>query len=127
MHRLLPTLCLLLTSIAAVAQSTDAIPYPTVAAALESLRAKSGVEVSNQNGFTVITEPATYTLWTFTPAGHPAHPTVVRRQMVREGDDIISRMQVKCEAAKPACDKLAAEFKALDDQIRESLRGNRAR
>ena len=117
----------LITATTALAQSTDAIPYPTVAVAFDSLRAKSGVEVSNQSGFTVITEPATYTLWTFTPAGHPAHPTVVRRQMVREGDDVFSHMQVKCEAAKPACDKLVAEFKALDEQIRERLRGNRPR
>jgi hypothetical protein len=133
MHRLIFGLALaLVTATAALAQPVNnpgasKIGYPTVAAALEGVRARSGVQVSNQGGFTVITEPATQTLWTFTPAGHPAHPAAVRRAVVKEGDDIFIEMDVKCEAAKPACDALVAEFHTLNDRIRENLNRGRAR
>ena len=103
------------------------IPYPTVAAALEGLRGKSGVKVADQSGWTVIEEPAAAAIWTFTPAGHPAHPAVVRRGIVQRGNDILVDMDVKCEAAKPACDRLAAEFQTLVDQMRQSLNRCRAR
>jgi hypothetical protein len=132
MRRLLPLLGLMLATTAAAAQpannpSASKIGYPSVAAALDGLRAKSGVKLSNQSGFTVIEEPATHTLWTFTPAGHPAHPAVVRRAIVKEGDDLFVDMDVKCEAAKPACDKLVAEFLAMNDRIRENLNRGRVR
>src|SRR3954453_16149796 len=109
MRRLLPALGLVLTTTASAAQTADtarpAIPYPTVAAALDGLRTKSGVNVVNQSGFTVIEEPAAAAIWTFTSAGHPAHPAVVRRGVVQRGDNIFVEMQVKCEADKTACDK----------------------
>jgi hypothetical protein len=117
----------LITATSALAQSADAIPYPTVAAALEGLRTKSGVNVRNEAGFTVIEDARTMAIWTFTAAGHAAHPAVVRRGVVQRGNDIFVDMQVKCEAAKPACDKLTAEFQALTEQMRQSLNRGRAR
>jgi hypothetical protein len=130
MHRLIFGLALapaLVAATAALAQSTDAIPYPTVAAALEGLRTKGGVNVRNEGGFTVIEDARTMAIWTFTAAGHAAHPAVVRRGVVQRGTDIFVDMQVKCEAAKPACDKLTAEFQALTEQMRQSLNRGRAR
>lgn len=117
----------LIAATTALAHSTDAIPYPTVAAALEGLRAKAGVSVRNESGFTVVQDSAAMTIWTFTPAGHAAHPAVVRRAIVQRGNDIFVDMQVKCEAAKPACDTLTAEFQALTEQMRQSLNRGRAR
>ncbi len=126
MLRFATGLSLLLTATTALAQSTDAIPYPTVAAALEGMRAKAGVSVRTESGFTVVEDAITMAIWTFTPAGHAAHPAVIRRAIVQRGNDIFVDMQVKCEAAKPACETLTAEFQALTDQLRQSLNRNRA-
>ena len=97
------------------------IGYPTVAAALAGLRAKSGVKVQEQAGWTVIDDPETTRIWSFTPAGHPAHPAAIRRTIVQEGKDIFVRMGVLCQASKPACDKLVAEFEAMNKAMRERL------
>lgn len=98
------------------------IGYPTVAAALNAMRAKSGANVSIQAGWTVIEDRAALTAWSFTPAGHPAHPAVVRRTITREGDNIFVKMTVLCEAPKPACDALTAEFQDLSKKMQDSLR-----
>jgi hypothetical protein len=99
------------------------IGYPTVTAALAALRAKSGVKVHEQAGWTVVDDPETTSIWSFTPAGHPAHPAVIRRTIVQEGKDIFVRMGVLCQASKPACDKLVAEFEAMNKAMRERLGG----
>jgi hypothetical protein len=61
--------------------------YPTVAEALTSLKAKSGVSVSvtKPDGWTIITEPApVLAVWSFAPEGHYAYPAVVRRAIARD-------------------------------------------
>jgi len=132
MHKLLSVLAAVaLTAAAAAAQPADksktsGIGHPSVAAALEAMRTKSGVRVSTQSGWTVIDDKATMSVWSFTPAGHPAHPTAVHRMVVKEGDNIAIQMQVLCEATKPACDKLVAEFQEMNNKMRESLSGKRA-
>jgi hypothetical protein len=61
-------------------------------------------------------------LWNFTKATHPAHPSVACRRLVRQGDAWNVRTDIQCRAAKPQCDKLAADYRALDNQMRESIR-----
>ena len=58
---------------------TNEIGYPTVAAALGDLRNRPGVQISQQGGWTVINDAASATVWSFTPPGHPAHPSAVKR------------------------------------------------
>lgn len=99
--------------------------FPTVAAALDALRSKNGVVASNQDGWTVIEDRPAMTLWSFTPPGHEAHPAAVRRTIVRNGDDISVVTAVLCEAEKPACDALTAQFQQLTNKMREQLRGRR--
>jgi hypothetical protein len=89
--------------------------YPNVATALDALRTKSGVTVKVEAGWTVIEDRATMSIWSFTPSGHPAHPATVRRAVIQQGDKIFVEMSVLCEAAKSACDKLVAEFEALNE------------
>ena len=125
MRQLLMTFCALLATVMAVTAQQQAdgqnIGYLTVAAALDGMRTKSGVNVSIQGSWTVIEDGATSSIWSFTPAGHPAHPAVVRRTIVQQGNDIFVNMGVLCEAAKPSCDKLVAEFQELNNKMRESL------
>jgi hypothetical protein len=103
--------------------ASPGIGYKTVAEALAALRAKSGVKVLDQAGWTVIDDRADSSIWSFPPAGHPAHPAAIRRIVFQQGKDIFIRMSVLCQAAKPACDRLVAEFEAMNKATRERLGG----
>jgi hypothetical protein len=111
----------------AIAQDTPGVStsdreYATVALALEALRAKSGVKISDLAGWTVIEDRSTLSLWSFTPSGHPAHPAAIHRKVVQEGNNIFVKMHVLCEAPKPACDKVVADFQSLNQQVRKDMK-----
>lgn len=97
--------------------SGSTIGYANTAAALVDLRKRSGVEWSQVQGWTVAFEEPTRTLWSFTPVGHPAHPAVVKRQLVEEDGAVQLQMAVHCEASKAACDALVREFQALNNAV----------
>src|ERR1700722_16525084 len=84
----------------ATGKATPDREYPTVASALGSMRAKSGVKTSVQSGWTVIEDPSTLSLWSFTPRGHAAYPAAVHRMVVREGNDIFVHSKILCEGPK---------------------------
>ena len=118
---------LLLTTVVSVdlaaAQGTaDEKPeYATPAKALDGLRAKPGVKISLQSGWTVIEDRSTLSVWSFPPASHRAYPTAIQRKVVQEGDNIFVRMNVLCEAPKPDCDAVVAEFGKLNERVRDDL------
>jgi hypothetical protein len=62
-------------------------------------------------------------LWNFTKASHPAYPSVACRRVVK-GADGSRRVetQLRCNATKEACDRLAADYAALDKEIMEAIR-----
>lgn len=136
MHRLLLTTLLLTAQAAAQAQPTPPttpaaapavapIPDRSVAAALARLQALdgNGAIVTQADGWTTVNEPMAATQWSFTPAGHAAHPAVVRRIIVRHaGGAITVDTQSLCEAPAEACGKLVADFEALNDRIVQALR-----
>jgi hypothetical protein len=103
----------------------SSIGYPSVAAALEAMRAKSGVKVSVQGGWTIVDDRGNSALWSFTPPGHPAHPAVVRRTVTEKDGAIFVQMGGLCEAAKPPCDKLMAEFRELTERMRRQIERDR--
>jgi hypothetical protein len=118
--------CLAVTDFA-FAQDTrgkaiSGIGYPSVASALDGLRAKNGVNISVQSGWTVIEDRSTLSLWSFTPPGHPAHPAAIHRKVIQEGDNFFMQMNVLCEAAKPACDALVSEFEKLNQRMTEDMK-----
>lgn len=120
-------LLLLITSsalliFAAPQARAQGIGYPSVAAALDALKSRSDVSISNQGGWIIIDERKTKALWSFTPAGHPAHPAVVKRGLVEKNGNISIEMTALCQASKAACDKLIEEFKNLNAQIGQSVR-----
>jgi hypothetical protein len=98
------------------------IGYPTVAAALEALKARSDVSISAQGGWTIVDERSASTLWSFTPPGHPAHPAAVKRTIVSRDDAVAIDMTALCQATKVACDKLMAEFRELNERLSQSIR-----
>ena len=111
---------------ASSAESTSgksAIGYTSVQEALESLKSKTGVSVTvtKPDSWVVVTEPQTYTQWSFTPAGHYAHPAVVRREIRQRDGAVAVEMSALCQAEKAACDKLIEEFKQLNERMRQSI------
>jgi hypothetical protein len=105
---------------------SPSIGYPTVAAAFEALRRKSGVKVINQGGWTIIDDPSDKTIWSFAPPGYPAYPAAIRRQIIEDSRGISLKMNILCEAAAAPCDKLSADFQALNDKMRENIKRSHA-
>ncbi len=104
---------------------TASIGYPSVAAALAALQARSDVKVRAQDGWTVIEDGAT--LWSFTPPGHPAHPSVAKRALMEKDGSFHIDMKIFCQSTQGPCDQLAADFHKLNDQMRASIARQRER
>lgn len=105
----------------AVTTNDSPIGYSTVAAALADLSANLGMTVSTQEGWTIIEDRQNHVLWSFTPAGHPAHPAAIKR-IVREQDGhLVLNTKALCQAPKEPCDALIAQFELLNAQIREQV------
>ncbi|WP_304190260.1 hypothetical protein [Phenylobacterium aquaticum] len=103
-------------------QADASVGYPTVAAALADLSVKPGVEVSIQNGWTIVADPAASAIWSFAPRGDAAYPTVVRRVLTQTGPGVSLEMTVLCEASKDACDSVVRTFQELNAAASKSAR-----
>jgi hypothetical protein len=104
------------------AQDPRSIGYPSVTAALEALRSRTDVTVSNQGGWTIVDERAGNAFWSFTPKDHPAHPAVVKRTLVTRDNNLSVEMTSLCEARKSACDQLMVEFRQLNERMSQAVR-----
>jgi hypothetical protein len=93
------------------------IGYPTVTAALAGLHAKPGVVFTAKGGWTIATDAADNTIWSFPPPGRPAYPAAVKRQVVSQAGGVGLRMDVLCGASKAACDDLVRAFQQLNSQL----------
>ena len=61
-------------------------------------------------------------LWNFTKASHPAYPSVACRRIVKDAEGARRvETELRCDAPKAACDRLAADYAALDKEIMEAL------
>ena len=83
-----------------VREGPSDIGYPTVAAALDSLRAKSDVTQSVQSGWTIFEDRAALTIWSFAPSDDPAYPSAVRRTIVTKDGSTLMNMRVLCAGSK---------------------------
>ena len=122
MMRVLILLFLFLFNTAVSAEETRGIGFPTVAAALEALKARSDVKISIQSGWTIADDRSTNAIWSFTPADHPAYPAVVKRAVVAKGGEAYVDMTALCQASKVACDELMSDFNALNERTIRSVR-----
>ena len=123
MRKLLLTLAATIISFVAFAQERHGVGYPTVAAALAALKARSDVNISVQGGWTIVDDKPTNTVWSFTPSNHPAHPAVVKRTVVSRDGTVGIDMTALCQASKAVCDKLMEEFKELNARMSQSMSG----
>ena len=125
-QRFLPGLLVALATGLAQAQPAAAAPiaFTSVAEALAALTARdgNGTIVVDTDGWTIVNEPMLSTQWSFTPAGHAAHPAVVRRVIRRDAAAASVDTQALCEAPKDACANLQAEFEAMNGRITQAIR-----
>jgi hypothetical protein len=121
--------CLLLATAAMAAepiaeQPQSTVGYPTAGAALTALHAKPGVEFSTQDGWTIATDAAANTVWSFPPERDPAYPAVVKRQLSAGANGAVDvHMDVLCAASKTACDDLVRAFERMNDEAQAQLKG----
>jgi hypothetical protein len=122
-------LCATLLASATVASAqTDSarqgIAYASVADALAALRAKAGVTFAKNADWTIAND-TDRSIWSFTPEGHYAHPSVGRRTLVAHQGGYFVKTEILCQAEKPACDKLYADYQLLDRRMNEAIRAGK--
>ena len=74
-------------------------------------------ESFRDKAYVTVNDTSKGTIWTFTVAGHPAHPSVVCRQPVEEAGKLRFDMGVQCEASEDECERLVRGFEALNDKM----------
>jgi hypothetical protein len=74
-------------------------------------------ESFRDKAYVTVNDAARGTLWTFTVAGHPAHPSAVCRRPVEEGGKLSIDMGIVCEAPDEECERLAQAFEALNAKM----------
>ena len=104
----------------AIADEGD-IGYPSVDAARKALAGRSDVQMSSENGWITIEDPAAMTLWTFAPDTDPAHPAAIKRTVVQDGERVVIRMDIRCEGDLNACDALEEHFLNLNQAVRDQV------
>jgi hypothetical protein len=97
------------------------IGFETVAAARTALQAKPGVKQSSNDGWLII-EDTDGSLWSFTPQSHYANPSVGRRILQQRDGEFFVETRILCQAQKPQCDRLKADYELLDKRMSEALR-----
>lgn len=109
--------CCLLLAFAGTALAADSvqsqIPYKTVAEALAALKQMKGVSFSTVRGWTIVTDEAHFTVWSFSPPSDPSYPAVVKRTVTSNGAGSQVTMNVLCQANKTSCDTLVREFSTM--------------
>jgi hypothetical protein len=96
----------------AVPSDPNSIGYPTVDEALTAVRARPGIAESQRDGWTVIEDKAHQETWFFSPPGHPTHPAVVKRTVVKKSGDSMTQTAAMCSSNQTECDKLVAQVNA---------------
>ncbi len=114
--------CALLLPGAVSAQSAEGdIGYASVELARSALLAREDVKLSTTDGWLSIEDPVGMTLWTFAPDSDPAHPAVIKRSVIEDGDGLVIRMDIRCEGDVDACDGLEEHFMSLNESVRDQV------
>ncbi|MEO1281147.1 MAG: hypothetical protein AAFV69_05365 [Pseudomonadota bacterium] len=74
-------------------------------------------EVHKDASYIALQDKATFAMWTFTQESQAAHPAVVCRVPLKEGDTITLDMVVNCAGPEKACSQLEFDFKELNRRM----------
>ena len=102
------------------------IGYATIEEAFNALKADPAAGMKEYEGWTIFNQKGdgSYMLWSFTPIEHPAHPSVVRREVVKKGGEIFIKMDALCDSNQLDCDLLIDQFKKINERIRQDWAGS---
>jgi hypothetical protein len=92
------------------------IGYESVAAARKALQAKPDIEQRTENGWLILIDDASRTVWSFAPRGHAAYPTAVKRTTVAAKVGSTINTTILCESDKASCDTVVLQFEELTDR-----------
>lgn len=107
---------------AAVSQTGTSVCALTTKMGVKALFAElkdvKNLPVVHKDGlYVALQDKATFAMWTFTREGQSAHPAVVCRVPVRDGDNITLTMVINCEGAARACQSLKSDFQQLNQRM----------
>lgn len=92
--------------------------YSSVSAARAEVDAIANTETSIENGWTLIADKASLTVWSFAPENSPYYPALIKRVISATGETSSQMaMTMLCEAEKPRCDALYAEMAARNGML----------
>ncbi len=74
-------------------------------------------EVHRDASYIALQDKETWAMWTFTRDGMPAHPAVVCRRPVKNGEQITLEMVFGCKGEEKACAQLEQDFKELNARM----------
>ena len=105
------------------ADGPSAIGYASVAAALRALQSDPASQFAEQSGWTVVAsrENGNAVQWFFTPDGHPAHPSVVKRTIAEQDGTGYVDLVVLCHVRQDTCDRLLDDFKQVSAQPQRTV------
>ncbi|NKB62043.1 MAG: hypothetical protein GKR95_07860 [Gammaproteobacteria bacterium] len=113
-------------AINAVADESDSlIDFGSVDEAYQVLSADQSATMTNFEGWIIYNKKhnGIYTLWSFTPLSHPAHPSVVRRDITNQESGLFISMSALCESEKTHCDALIEDFREINENLRKKHSG----
>ena len=99
----------------------NSIDFESVDEALRALEANPKAALTEYEGWKVfnVKENGVYNLWSFTPAIHPAHPSVIKRSILKKNGELFIDMDAICMSTQIFCDALMEDFKAINENIKE--------
>ena len=122
------SLCLFLLAFAGSACAKDLCGRPEESPDALFARLAEGEklpETYRDESFVALNDAGAQTVWTFTIAGHPAHPSVVCRRPVQDGGKLSLEMHIRCTAREAACVKLVRSFQDLNQRMIEAMKEQR--
>lgn len=113
-------------SVAQQVAEPSPIGYATIEEAFNALKVDPAVGMQEYEGWTIFNQKGDgkYILWSFTPDDHPAHPSAIRREIVKKGDQILIKMDALCNSNQLDCDLLIDQFKKINERISQDWAKN---
>lgn len=94
---------------------SSGIEFGSVAEARSAVAARAGIATKMENGWTIVADKASLSVWSFAPEGAPTYPAVIKRWVKPVSENTSSAsMAMICEADKRACDALFDEMAMLN-------------
>ena len=103
------------------ATASSPIGYATIEEAFNALKSDPGAGMKEYEGWTIFNQKGggKYVLWSFTPVDHPAHPSAIRREVVKKEGEIFIKMDALCDSNRLDCDLLIDQFKKINERIKQ--------